>query len=214
MPDICFCDSGMKCLGEVFHYLAAFLCRETAWKLACTDEYAALRLRTGTVERDGLPAVFLRIRLEHVSEMDCFRALINWVKWRNRRLDGPSFRFLMHESAGVFQKGLELHERSPRPYRPRRHTYVRASCEPESSRISYKVSPLLQYVELTWHPSYRNVGILMVTRRQYKKRCRGKWREVDRYRPESFLPESQIHHLPMCEMCESAFDVYNRYGST
>ena len=105
----------MKCLGEVFHYLAAFLCRETAWKLACTDEYAALRLRTGTVVRNTLAAVFLRISLEHVSTMDRFRELVGWMKFHNRRLDGPSFRFFVHALAGVFQKGLKLHKRSPRP---------------------------------------------------------------------------------------------------
>ena len=200
----------MKCLGEVFDYLAAFLCRETAWKLACTDEYAALRLRTGTVERDGLAAVFLRIRLEHVSAMDCFRLFRDVSaldKFRSRWLDGPSFRFLMHELVGVLQKGLKLHERSPRPSlsynRDRYRTSGAWVCKPESFLMPYEVTPLHQYVESTWHPSCRNVGILMVTRQQYVRLSRKHKPRI----PDSDLhrgfqicsrkPESQIDYLPV-----------------
>ena len=203
-----FCDSGMKCLGVVLHYLAAFLCKETTWKLACTDEYAALRLRTGTVERDGLAAVLLRIRLEQVSAMDCFKELIRWVKFRNRWLDGPSFRFLVHELAGVFQKGLKLHERSLRLSlrynRDRHRTGGIWVCQPESYSYLYKVTPVPHYVESTWH----NVGILMVTREQHVKRCRRKTSHS--FSHQSFLPESQTNHLPSSTCRGSAYDVYNR----
>ena len=186
-----FCDSGMECLGVELHYLAPFLCAVTQFKLACTDVYAALRLRTGTVKRNTLAAVLLRISLEHVSAIYRFRELVGWMKCGNRRLDGPSFRFFVHALVGVFQKGLKLHERSPRPslsYNRVRRRYAGIwVCKPESCLEPYEVTSLPEYVELTWHPSCRKVGILMVTRRLYVRRSRKK---------KSNIPDSEMQHLP------------------
>ena len=189
------------------HYLAPFLCAVTQFKLACTDVYAALRLRTGTVKRNTLAAVLLRISLEHVSAIYRFRELVGWMKCGNRRLDGPSFRFFVHALVGVFQKGLKLHERSPRPSlsynRDRYRTSGAWVCKPESFLMPYEVTPLPQYVESTWHPSCRNVGILMVTRQQYVRLSRKHKPRI----PDSDLhrgfqicsrkPESQIDYLPV-----------------
>ena len=180
-----------ECLGVELQLLAPFLCEVTQFKLACTDVYAALRLRTGTVKRNTLAAVLLRISLQHVSTMDRFIELVRWMECGNRRLDGPSFRFFVHALVGVFQKGLKLHERSPRPSlsynRVRRRYSGIWVCKPESCLEPYEVTSLPEYVELTWHPSCRKVGILMVTRRLYVRRSRKK---------KSNIQDSEMQHLP------------------
>ena len=160
------CDSGMKSLGEVFHYMAAFLNFDTAWELYCTGKDAELLLR-GRV----LAVVLLRFRMKQVSAMDCFKQLIyrstaqllkcnNWL--------GRNFRLLIHELASVLQKGLEFHERSPCPLLGYSR-YHDNQFWPESCLRPYELTSLPPYVESTWHPSLRKVGILMVTRTKYER---------------------------------------------
>ena len=154
--------------------LAAFLNFDTAWELYCTGKYAELLLR-----KRVLAGVLLRFRMKQVSAMDCFKQLIYFDKcnnWHNRNSYfakcngwlGRNFRLLVHELASVLQKGLEFHERSPCPLLGYSR-YHANQFWPESCLRPYELTSLPKCVELTWHPSLRKVGILMVTKKQMKR---------------------------------------------
>ena len=155
-----FCDSGMKCLGEVFHGLALFLNRNAAWELFCTGKYFELLLM-GRVSA----AVLFGFRMKQVSAMDCFKKLKIFAEERQWQV--RNFPLLMHELASVLQKGLECHKRSPCPVL-RYSRYHGNLLFPESILSPDQLTCLPRYIKSTWHPSMRNVGILMVTRKQYQ----------------------------------------------
>ena len=155
--------STMDCLSTLeSQHLVPFLNWNTKWELYCTGRAICISVR-----KSVSTSVLLRFAMVQVSAMDCFRRLKSnqyFWQWRER-----NFRLQMHELAGVLQKGLKFHERSPGPLvRYRRYAENRYYLESNQTTPDQLPLSLARYVKSTWHPSLRNVGILMVTRKQYK----------------------------------------------
>ena len=110
-------------------------------------------------------AVLFGFRMKQVSAMDCFKKLKIFAEERQWQV--RNFPLLMHELASVLQKGLECHKRSPCPVL-RYSRYHGNLLFPESILSPDQLTCLPRYIKSTWHASMRNVGILMVTRKQYQ----------------------------------------------